>query len=291
METSAKIRERLSTELRLDLIGPSHRDASLINEILPDPPSRWYLTGFLVPVDTPSRRKARDPQEEMDTAEQGGADDDETPDRGASNPRYLPSSMGLSLLVEPKTQALRVTCRWGEYHPEGADQRLRERRRRKRPDHPLYERAAAGEQPGHAVHQEVHADVDAEEQVRELRERPRLPRGLRDPPAQDVPGTRRDVGGLLGRAGEELPVHRPRIRVVEVGEETAGELGETRPSLGDERVGNADLVVGRAGVQRRAHVGGEALLPEGRAHGLRGIRMERPRGARGTARARGTAAG
>ena len=116
--SSAGIRERLATELRLDLIGPSHRDAKLVNEILPDPPSRWYLTGFLVPVDTPSRRKARDPQEEMDTAEQGGADDDETPDRSASNPRYLPSSMGLSLLVESATEALRVTVRWGDYRLE-----------------------------------------------------------------------------------------------------------------------------------------------------------------------------
>jgi hypothetical protein len=90
----------------------------LVNEILPDPPSRWYLTGFLVPVDTPSRRKARDPQEEMDTAEQGGADDDETPDRSASSPRYLPSSMGLSLLVQSGTEALRVTVRWGDYRLE-----------------------------------------------------------------------------------------------------------------------------------------------------------------------------
>src|SRR5215813_8482401 len=121
MATSAEIRARLATELRLDLIGPSHSDTALVNEVLPDPPSRWYLTGFLVPVDTPSRRKARDAQEEMDSAEQGGADDDETPDRGASNPRYLPSSMGLSLLVEPKTQALRVTCRWGEYHREESE--------------------------------------------------------------------------------------------------------------------------------------------------------------------------
>src|SRR6516165_6214660 len=121
MATSAEIRERLTTEMRLDLIGPSHRDTSLVNEVLPDPPSRWYLTGFLVPVDTPSRRKARDPQEEMDTAEPGGADDDETPERGASNPRCLPSSMGLSLLVEPGTEILRLTARWGDYRLEEAE--------------------------------------------------------------------------------------------------------------------------------------------------------------------------
>src|ERR1700738_858641 len=122
MATGAETRERLATELRLDLIGPSHGDTALVNEVLPDPPSRWYLTGFLVPVDTPPRRKARDPQEEMDTAEQGGADDDETPDRSASRPRYMPSSMGLSVLVEPTAEALRVTCRWGDYRREEAEE-------------------------------------------------------------------------------------------------------------------------------------------------------------------------
>jgi len=127
---SAEIRERLTTELRLDLIGPSHHDTALVNETLPDPPSRWYLTGFLVPVDTPSRRKARDPQEEMDTAEQGGADDDETPDRSAANPRYLPSSMGLSLLVEPETEILRVTARWGDYRLEESENENRRKERR-----------------------------------------------------------------------------------------------------------------------------------------------------------------
>ena len=101
MATSAETRERRVTELGLDLIGPGHNDAGLANETLPDPPSRWYLTGFLVPVDAPARQKTRDPQEEMDTAEEGGGDDDETPDRGPSRSRYLPSSIGLSLLVEP----------------------------------------------------------------------------------------------------------------------------------------------------------------------------------------------
>jgi hypothetical protein len=119
MATSAEIRERLASELRLDLVGPSHRDdAALRDEILPDPPSRWYLTGFLVPLGAPQRQKAPDPQEEMDAVEEGGADDDDTPERGPSRPRYLPSSMGLSLLVEPGTEALRVTARWGDYRLE-----------------------------------------------------------------------------------------------------------------------------------------------------------------------------
>jgi hypothetical protein len=116
MATSVETRERLANELRLDLIGPSYRDdAALRNEILPDPPSRWYLTGFLVPLGAAPRQKTPDPQEEMDAVEEGGVDDDETPERGPSRPRFLPSSMGLSLLVEPGAQALRVTARWGDY--------------------------------------------------------------------------------------------------------------------------------------------------------------------------------
>jgi hypothetical protein len=122
MGPSAEIRERLATELRLDLIGPSHRDTELVTKILPDPPSRWYLTGFLVPVDAPVRTKARDPQEEMDTAEEGGADDNDTPDRSAGAARYLPSSMGLSLLVEPGAERLQVTVRWGDYCREVTEQ-------------------------------------------------------------------------------------------------------------------------------------------------------------------------
>ncbi len=119
MASSAEIRERLADELRLDLIGPGHRDdEALRNEVLPDPPSRWYLTGFLVPIGAKPRQKAPDPQEEMDGIEEGGADDDATPDRGPSRPRFLPSSVGLSLLVEPGTESLRVTARWGDYRRE-----------------------------------------------------------------------------------------------------------------------------------------------------------------------------
>jgi hypothetical protein len=127
--TSAEIRERLATELRLDLIGPSQRDDPEIrDEMLPEPPSRWYLTGFLVPLGAAPRQKTPDPQEEMDAVEEGGVDDDETPERGPSRPRFLPSSMGLSLLVEPGTDALRVTARWGDYRLEDPAQEEGRRR-------------------------------------------------------------------------------------------------------------------------------------------------------------------
>jgi len=115
MPSSAEIRQGLVNELRLDLIGPGPDDGDLVGEVFPDPPSRWYLTGFLVPLGAPPRQKAPDPQEEMDTAEEGGADDGETPERGPARPRFLPSSMGLSLLVEPGIETLHVSARWGDY--------------------------------------------------------------------------------------------------------------------------------------------------------------------------------
>jgi hypothetical protein len=62
MATSAEIRDRLKTELRLDLVGPgSGDDPALSGEVLPDPPSRWYLTGFLVPVAIPAKQCVKNP--------------------------------------------------------------------------------------------------------------------------------------------------------------------------------------------------------------------------------------
>jgi hypothetical protein len=47
--TSAQVRSKLVEALRLDLVGPGVNlgDAQ---EALSQAPSRWYLTGFLVPL-------------------------------------------------------------------------------------------------------------------------------------------------------------------------------------------------------------------------------------------------
>ena len=120
MTTSAEVRTKLVRELGLDLVGPRNDDPELANETLPEPPSRWYMTGFLVPIGAPERQLAPDPQEEMDEAEEGGADDNAAPERGPGRRSWLPSSMGLSLLVEEGTPSLRATVRWGDYRREGA---------------------------------------------------------------------------------------------------------------------------------------------------------------------------
>ena len=75
--TSAEVRERLVDALILDLIGPI-ADPSRVSERLEQSPSRWYLTGFLVPNDRPSIDLPRE-DDEVDEDEEDelfGPDDD-----------------------------------------------------------------------------------------------------------------------------------------------------------------------------------------------------------------------
>ena len=63
---TAAARQYLVDALRIDLIGPRLEDTHLQEERLPQAPSRWYLTGFLVPTSAPPEQKAQDTEEEMD---------------------------------------------------------------------------------------------------------------------------------------------------------------------------------------------------------------------------------
>jgi hypothetical protein len=114
---SVDVREKLVEALRLDLVGPSENlgDPS---EVLPQAPSRWYLTGFLVPLGAEASQRADEAStEDLDQAgEGGGLDDDVTPDPPAARQRYLPSSIGASLLVPPDAGQLKVVASWGDYH-------------------------------------------------------------------------------------------------------------------------------------------------------------------------------
>src|SRR5262245_29246042 len=73
-EQSVAIREHLIAALKADLIGPfapptpSGEDAAA--EILPQRPTRWYLTGFLTP------ETARDSLVDPNTEEEPAAGDD-----------------------------------------------------------------------------------------------------------------------------------------------------------------------------------------------------------------------
>jgi hypothetical protein len=50
--TPVEVRSQLVDALRLDLVGPdAARGLGTPDEILAQPPSRWYLTGFLAPLE------------------------------------------------------------------------------------------------------------------------------------------------------------------------------------------------------------------------------------------------
>src|SRR6185312_8129275 len=70
--TSARVRAKLVEALTLDLIGPI-ADPSRADERLKESPSKWYLTGFLVTRDRPSR----DLPKEVEDDEEDDDDDDD----------------------------------------------------------------------------------------------------------------------------------------------------------------------------------------------------------------------
>lgn len=120
--TAESIRRELVETLRLDLVGPSN-DHAFARELLPEPPNKWYLTGFLVSSEAPvEQRTDETAAEEIDSGDDSaGADDTNTPDQGAARRTFLSSSMGLSVLVEPEVTKLDVIVTWGDYIFEGND--------------------------------------------------------------------------------------------------------------------------------------------------------------------------
>jgi hypothetical protein len=106
---SVSVRAELVEALRLDLIGPSN-DHAFVNELLPEAPSRWYLTGYLVPKDAPEEQRADETStEEIDSADDSAATDDAAPpDRAAARRGMLPSSIGISVLVATAVDHLAV---------------------------------------------------------------------------------------------------------------------------------------------------------------------------------------
>ena len=122
---SVSVRRRLCDALRIDLVGPRPDDAALQRERLPQAPSRWYLTGFLVPSGAPEAQRAQDSEEELDAPAEPvhGGDDSGAPDRGSRKRRFLPSSMGLSILADAETRRLDVAVSWGDYAPDDSGAR------------------------------------------------------------------------------------------------------------------------------------------------------------------------
>ena len=119
--TPADVRDRLVEALRLDLVGPANGSEHEA-EVLDTAPSRWYLTGFLVPLSgSVAQRQDETADDDFDLAgDAEGGDDSVTPEPPAARRAFFPSSMGLSLLVPATARRLVATVRWGDYRPDGA---------------------------------------------------------------------------------------------------------------------------------------------------------------------------
>ncbi|MBI1325734.1 helicase [bacterium] len=115
-----EVRAQLVDALRLDLVGPGNA-SELAEETLSQAPSRWYLTGFLVPLEaSEAQRHDETAEDEIDGigGDTEGTDDATTPEPAAARRAYFPSSIGLSLLVSEATRQLRVRVSWGDYLQE-----------------------------------------------------------------------------------------------------------------------------------------------------------------------------
>jgi hypothetical protein len=139
---SNAVRTHLLRALQADFVGPF--TATLQDEILPIAPSRWYMTGFLVP------RDARHGEDEPEDDEMGAGDDEDDVEAGGEEPppkqrALLPSSVGLSILLPPgaPSDTLDVELSWAEYaqieldKPEGKKKAPRGWKRVPRPPVPV----------------------------------------------------------------------------------------------------------------------------------------------------------
>ena len=117
--TPAEVRSCLIDALQLDLVGPTPNDIAHVDEIIDQAPSKWYLTGFLVPYEASVEQRSEDiGNDDIDEISQVNAGDDEKQPESASARRaFFPSSMGLSILVPATVKEISVTVHWGNYCP------------------------------------------------------------------------------------------------------------------------------------------------------------------------------
>lgn len=132
MTTSADVRTRIVHVFRRDLVGPGPEDQDLPTERLTETPSRWYLTGFLAPADDPLGLNGGDAdddpsaQDEMEIAvdepdadgASGAAGDADPPEASNAKRRFLPSSVGLTVLLPPEVTEIEARVCWGDYRTE-----------------------------------------------------------------------------------------------------------------------------------------------------------------------------
>ena len=118
LPSSAEVRATIVTELRRDLYGPDTVDTAYHDEVLDTAPSRWYLTGFLVPKNAPpeQRQGSAETEGDLDGGDAGGTGEDAgTPDRASRRRSWRPSTLGLTALLPRDARTLTATVTWGDY--------------------------------------------------------------------------------------------------------------------------------------------------------------------------------
>ncbi|MBW4595312.1 MAG: DISARM system helicase DrmA [Brasilonema angustatum HA4187-MV1] len=124
--TPAEVRSHLTDALQLDLVGPTPNDTTHAREILTQPPSKWYLTGFLVPFGAPPEVRSDDTSNDeiVQISNTDVADDAVAPETASARKVLFPSSIGLSFLISSDTQELDVTVNWGDYVSKAGETEL-----------------------------------------------------------------------------------------------------------------------------------------------------------------------
>jgi hypothetical protein len=116
--TPVEVRQRLLDALHLDLVGPDP-GSPLAEEVLAESPSRFYLTGYLVPLESAAEERSDDTDEsDLGECTEAGGDDDSPPEPAAARRAFLPSSIGLSVLVPSAATHLTASVSWGDYRAE-----------------------------------------------------------------------------------------------------------------------------------------------------------------------------
>lgn len=132
MKTSEEVRAQIVSVFRRDLIGPGAQDTDLSTERLNENPARWYLAGFIAPAEDPlgldgdsdDSDPASQEEMELDVEEpdadgaNGAAADNEEPEAPVARRRFLPSSIGLTVLVAPDVTEIEARVSWGDYRTE-----------------------------------------------------------------------------------------------------------------------------------------------------------------------------
>lgn len=131
--TSREARTKLIETIRLDLIGPDN-DHECASELLPESPTKWYLTGYLMPTGAPEEHRFdSESLEEIGATtpakDPGAGEEDSQPTDTASAKSYLPSSVGISVLIPAGMKEFKATARWGDYRWESDEEEI--------PDEPI----------------------------------------------------------------------------------------------------------------------------------------------------------